>query len=197
MTLIYENYKGSQSGLAEITRHNWSNMVHGLSHWIFRTSNFHWSFQNHMLVIGGWRRQDKKKKKKKLWPIHPVELEEMEEMIDGDNGDGYELMDVDMPSSIRWKWECNGDDELVHFLLVYPSLTLSVLRQTSQTLLIKLLHKQPILRVDQIDISSLRTMTATFGDKNYLVLQVICRSNSENEVFLPGEAEVMRRHRTM
>ena len=64
MTLIYENYKGSQSGLAEITRHNWSNMVHGLSHWIFRTSNFHWSFQNHMLVIGGWRRQDKKKKKK-------------------------------------------------------------------------------------------------------------------------------------
>ena len=104
--------------------------------WIFPISNFHWSFQNHMLVIGG------EDGKINLWLIHPVELEEMEEMINGDDsngddGNGDELMDIDMPSSIRWKQECNGDDELVHFLLVYPSLTLSVLRQMSQTLLIK------------------------------------------------------------
>ena len=53
-----------------------------------------------MLVIGG------EDGKINLWLIHPVELEEMEEMINGDDsngddGNGDELMDIDMPSSIR------------------------------------------------------------------------------------------------
>ena len=50
------------------------------------------------------------------WPIHPVELE-TEELIDGDDADGDESMDVDMPSPIGRKRERDGDDELVRFLL--------------------------------------------------------------------------------
>ena len=49
-----------------------------------------------------------------LWPIHPMELE-AEELVDGDNANGGELMDVDMPSPKGRKRERAGDNELVRF----------------------------------------------------------------------------------
>jgi len=60
----------------------------GFCHFPASVSDTHVSFQNHTLVTGG------EDGKINWWPIHPV----AEELIDGDDADGDEPMDVDMPS---------------------------------------------------------------------------------------------------
>ena len=93
-------------------------------------SDAHLSFQNHTLVTGG------EDGKINSWPIHPVELD-AEELINGDDADGDELMDVDMPSPKGRKRERDGDNELVGFffycLIIFDIICFTA-RQTSQTL---------------------------------------------------------------